>query len=79
MLQAYEGYLEEGRVYTMMPLVNMQSRRRVIVTVLDEPLHERPDTWADLDRIITEMDVLPRFEDFPRCQLGRELVSFGGV
>ena len=76
MIQAYEGYLEEGRVYTVMPLVRTKGRRRAIVTVLDEPLPERPDTWAELDRIVADMSELPRFEDFPRCNTGRELINF---
>ena len=49
MLQAYEGYIEEGRVYTVTPLVRIKNRCRVIVTVLDEPLPEKDDTWAELD------------------------------
>ena len=79
MLQAYEGYLEEGRVYTVVPLVSFKGRRRVIITVLDEPLPEKPDTWAELDIIISAMSEKPRFEDFPRCQLGRECINFGEV
>ena len=79
MLQAYEGYLERGQIYPLRPLLNMQGRRRVIITVLDEPLREKPDTWAELDKIIAGMDVKPRIEDFPRLNLGRELVNFEGV
>ena len=79
MIQAYEGYMEEGRVYTLMPLVRIKGRRRVIVAVLDEPLPERPDTWAELDRIVADMSELPCFDDFPRCNLDRELINFGEV
>ena len=79
MLQAYEGYLEEGRVHTVMPIVGLKDRRRVIITVLDEPLRETQDTWAELDRVVAEMGELPRFEDFPRCDLGRELINFEEV
>ena len=79
MLQTYEGYIEEGRVYTVIPLMRSKSRRRVIITVLDEPLPERPNKWSELDEIIAEMSELPRFEDFPRCQSGRELINFDEV
>ena len=76
MLQAYEGYLEKGHFYPLGPPLNIQGRRRVIITILDEPVDEKPDTWAELDKIISEMDELPRFEDFPRFQSGRELINF---
>ena len=40
MLQAYEGYLEKGRFYPLGPSVSIQGRRRVIITLLDEPTPE---------------------------------------
>ena len=79
MLQAYEGYLERGQIHPLRPLLNMQGRRRVIITVLDEPFNERPDTWAELDGIVAEMDVKPCIEDFPRLGLGREPIGFEEV
>ncbi|MCL2020461.1 MAG: hypothetical protein FWG70_12015 [Oscillospiraceae bacterium] len=39
-MQAYEGYLENGRVFTTEPfevLTNIIGRRKVIITILDEP------------------------------------------
>jgi hypothetical protein len=50
----------------------------VIITVLDEQANEKPNTWDELDKIILEMKEKPRLEDFPRCQLGRELIGFDG-
>ena len=76
MLQAYEGYLDKGRFYPIGSPVNIQGRCRVIVTVLDKPTNEKRDTWAELDEIVSDMGEKPRFEDFPRCQLGRELINF---
>jgi hypothetical protein len=78
MLRAYEGYLEKGKFYPIGTSVNIKGRSRVIVTVLDEPSREKLDTWAELDKLVSEMseDEKPRPEDFPRCQLGRELISF---
>jgi len=79
MLQAYEGYLEQGRFYPIGPQISIQGRRRVIMTVLDELMNDKPDTWAELDNIVSEMSEKPRLEDFPRCQFGRELINFDEV
>ena len=56
--------------------VSTQGRRRAIVTVLNKPINEKRDTWAELDKIVLDMAEKPRLEDFPRSQLGRELVNF---
>jgi len=79
MLQAYEGYLEKGQFYPIGAPMNMQGRCRVIITVLDMPAHEKRDTWAELDKIVLEMDKKPRLEDFPRCQSEREFINFEKV
>jgi len=76
MLQAYEGYLEKGQVYPISPLANIKGRRRVIITILDEPVHEKRNTWDELDKIVHEMTEKPRIEDFPRCQFVREHIDF---
>ena len=68
MLQAYEGYIEEGRVYTVMPLDGVKNRRRVIITVLDESAQddETLQRIAALDKFFTEIEasdeVVPVFE-----------------
>jgi len=79
MLQAYEGYLERGQVYPIGPLTGIQGRRRVIITILDEPTREASGTWAELDKIVSGMDEKPHLEDFPRCQLGRGPINFEEV
>jgi len=76
MLQTYEGYLENGKFYPIGQPVNMQGRCRVIITVLDKPISEKHDTWTELDKIVLNMGEKPRFEDFPRCHLGRKLINF---
>jgi hypothetical protein len=43
-MQAYEGYLEKGNIYPIAPLKGIPGRRRVIITVLDEPTREKADT-----------------------------------
>jgi hypothetical protein len=80
-MQAYEGYFENDRFYPTDRKVRVTGRRRAIVTILDEPARDRPDTWAELDKIVASMteDEKPRFEDFPRCQNERSLIDFGEV
>jgi len=79
MLQAYEGYFEKGRFYPIGASLSVQGRRRAILTMLDDPLDGKTDTWAELDKIVAEMDEKPRVEDFPRCKLGRKIIDFGEV
>lgn len=40
MVQAYEGYFENGRFYTTGQITHIKGRRRAIVTILDEPAKE---------------------------------------
>jgi len=79
MLQACEGYLEKGKVYPLSPLTGIQGRYRVIITILDEQMEKRFDTWAELDEVVSGMGEKPRLEDYPRCKLGRELINFEEV
>jgi hypothetical protein len=79
MLQAYEGYLEEGKIFPIGMLENLKGRRRVIITVLDEPENKKSNTWDELDKIVSEMTDKPKVEDFPRCELGRGSVNLNGV
>jgi predicted secreted Zn-dependent protease len=39
-MQAYEGYLENGRFFPLGVQTNISGRRKVILTVIDEPLEE---------------------------------------
>ena len=41
----------------------------------------KPNTWDELDKLISEMseNEKPRFEDFPRCKFGRELIDMSLV
>ena len=43
MLQAFEGYLEDNRIITKDPEVNLTGRHRVIVILLDESVPEKAD------------------------------------
>ena len=42
---------------------------------------QKTDTWEELFKLTSEMteEEKPRFEDFPRFDLGRPLISFGEV
>ena len=68
MLQAYEGFLEEGQFYPIGSPVSIQGRRRVIVTILDES--ERDNETARrlgaLDKFFAEVEnsdeKVPEFE-----------------
>lgn len=79
MLRSYEGYLEKGQFYPIGPPIDTQGRCRVIITVLDESMPEKPDTWAELDKIIAGMEEKPLLENFPRSQLGRALINLEEV
>jgi len=78
MLQAYEGYLQRGQIYPLRPLINTQDRRRVIITVLDEPHREdaqpNPTAWLDeFNRLLDESgDEKLSMENFPRANFTRE-------
>jgi len=80
-MQAYEAYVENGRVYPVGQITRTPRRLRAIITILDEPESEKKDTWDEFDRIVSEMseDEKPRFEDFPRFNLGRDLINFEEV
>ena len=43
-MQAYEGYFENGLFYPIGAPVSIQGRRRVILTVLDEPVPGNTET-----------------------------------
>jgi len=76
---AIEGYYKDGRFFALKPIANIPDNRRVIITILDEPIREKLDTWGELDKLIAAMPEKPQHDDFPRGQIGRELISFEGV
>ena len=40
-MQAIEGYYKEGLFYPLNPPINLPDYRRVIITVLDEPISKK--------------------------------------
>ena len=77
MLQAYEGYLERGRFYPIGPPINVQGRRRVIVTVLDELMPQQKETqqataWREFfEAVNASGEEIP--ETFERVNFTREI------
>jgi len=47
--RAYEGYFENGNFYTAGKAISIPERRRVYITVLDEPItdNENANAWAE--------------------------------
>ena len=81
-MQAYEGYIENGRFHPAGVLSSINGRRRVILTVLDEPLKMPVEDdgkafWADFTSLIAQSaNEELREEDFPRTHFEREIVDF---
>ena len=49
-MQAYEGYLDNGRFIPIGKPVNFSEKRRVILTVFDEPVEEKSintEAWKE--------------------------------
>ena len=59
--QAYEGYFENGRFYTAEQVINLPERRRVYITVLDEPMpdNENAKAWHEFLTEIEKIDNEP--------------------
>lgn len=59
-----------------------QSVNAFIVTAIDERVERldgsggKKDTWDEFDKIVANMEEVPAFDDFPRMEFGRDLVSF---
>jgi hypothetical protein len=76
MLQTFEGYLERGRFFPIGPQVSIQGRRRVILTLLDEPAPGTDETpqavaWREFFVAVNASDEdIP--ETFERVNFARE-------
>jgi hypothetical protein len=80
--QAYEGYFESGKFYAAGKPIHIPERRKVYITILDEPSQislsaTMPDWLDELHRLLEESgDEKLRMEDFPRMDFGREPIFF---
>lgn len=71
-MQAYEGYIENGRFYPMGQSFELQGRRRVIVTVLDEvvpEIREPLKKWKGNLSFLDNPIQVPDFRVFSREEL----------
>ena len=76
-MQAYDGYFENGLFYPIGAPVSIQGRRRVILTVLDEPVQGSNETpqakaWREFfDEVNASNEEIP--EKFERINFTREV------
>ena len=68
-MQAYEGYFENGSFFTAGTTVRIPERRRVSITVFDEPIpvNENAEAWKDFLSEIKKIDDEP-LTDFKRVK-----------
>lgn len=83
MLQAYEGYWDDGYVRSIDSPIKIARNRRVRIIVLDEQepktktIEEKLAAMAEVDRLSAESgDEKLRIEDFPKVKFGREPINF---
>ena len=80
--QAYEGYFESGKFYTAGKPLPIPERRKVYITIFNEPVQNTPSAtapkWLDeLHQLLEESgDEKLNMEDFPRVDFGREPIVF---
>jgi len=62
--QAYEGYFENGCFYAAGRPISIPERRRVYITILDEPVSdkENAEAWQDFLEEIRKIDDEPLAE-----------------
>ena len=80
--QAYEGYFESGMFYSAGKPLRIPERRKVYITVLDEPTQVNTPTtapsWLEEFHRLLEASGDEKFcmEDFPRMDFGRDPTIF---
>jgi len=80
--QAYEGYFESGKFYTAGKALLIPERRKVYITIIDEPIQDDSDVvslgWLeDLHNLLRESgNEKLCMEDFPRMEFRRETIAF---
>jgi hypothetical protein len=80
--QVFEGYFAEGKFYAGGKPLSIPERRKVYVTILDEPMQITPPVsstgWLNEFNNVLENsgDNKLRHEDFPRMDFGREFILF---
>jgi len=78
-MEAYDGFYEDGRFYPVGQTVNIRGRRKVRLTVFDEPETEQTETeqavaWREFFEVVnTSSEEVP--ETFDRVDFSREIIS----
>jgi len=83
-MQAYEGYFENGLFYSAGRTICIPEKKRVFITILEEPATTSKDENAGAKAFFTALGSLPddlpgeelRTEDFPRMSIGRDIAVF---
>ena len=67
--QIYEGYFENGHFYMAGQTIHIPERRRVYITILDEPVteNENAEAWQEFLAEIKNIDDEP-LTDFERIK-----------
>jgi len=73
--QAYEGHFENGSFYTAGKRLSIPERRRIYITILDEPVaeNEHAEAWQEFFAEIAKIDDEP-LEEFERVKF-REIAA----
>ena len=86
LLQACEGYVEDGKFYPLENVLRKSGRLRAILTILDEPASEKSKNekafWDEFDRMAMESaheNHVFDNEAFARRPSGREPINFDEV
>ena len=77
-MQAYEGYFENGRFYASGKAINIPERKRVFITILEEPAENEDikKMIAEFDRMVDESaDEILLEENFQRLNSSRPLMT----
>ena len=89
--QAYEGYFENGRFYTAGRVISIPERRRVTITVMDEPVdagnakEKEIAFWEAFDQLAKDVkdedkaqraEGIKRLDQAIRAALDEELPDF---
>jgi len=75
-MESYEGFYEDGRFYPVGQTINIKGRRRVKLTVVEEPIAEQSETsqaaaWREFfEAVNSSSEEVP--ETFERVNLARE-------
>ena len=67
-MQAYDGYFDNGHFITKGKLIEIPCKKRVILTVLDEPIHDDND---HLDAWLEFIDNIKNIQNEPVSEFER--------